>query len=153
MVESWDIPGGGCRGMDPKDGSGPCRAQHVGQSQDCWNLPGAQGTTPDPVVFSWRSQFLAFPVRVCPVRVPRSPPRSVCCHSRLFMLPRDSDGIKSFQDTRTAFPLFLLHPGAPWEGESQGKFWSREGEAAKDGSWNPAWIHIPAFPAHPNIPS
>lgn len=28
------------------------------------------------------------------------------------MLPRDSDGIKSFQNTRTAFLPFLLHPGA-----------------------------------------
>ncbi|XP_015494843.1 uncharacterized protein LOC107209517 [Parus major] len=48
----------------------------------------------------------------------RFPLPSPCCHSRLFMLPRDSDGIKPLQDTRAVFPLFLLHPGG-----SQRKSW------------------------------
>lgn len=68
------------------------------------------------------------------------------------MLPRDSDGIKSFQDTRTAFPPFLLHPGDLWEGlgRSQGKF--RDPDGTGSCRWNPARILIPAVPAHPNIP-
>lgn len=132
-----DIPGGSAPGMDPKGGS-------QGMDPVGW-IPrdGSQGMHPElaglgtldnpriagfarstgndqfaleiPIPAQSKLKFPVFPERVRPVRVPRSPLRSVCCHSRLFMLPRDSDGIKSFQDTRTVFPLFLLHPRALWE--------------------------------------
>lgn len=161
LPQGW-IPRDGSRGTDPKGRPRSARwARHVGQSRDLMGFARSTGNDTGSRWFfleipiptqSELLQFPALPARLRPVRVPRSRCsrrsllRSMCCHSRLFMLPRDSDGIKSFQDTSSAFPLFLLRPGAPWdllpprgEGGSQGEFWDEllwKRELPVAGSWN-----------------
>lgn len=126
-----------------------------------WSLPGSAGWTipgfsqstgndtkpcwffPDIPIPTESRLLKLFPARLCPIRVLRSPLPSVCCHSRLFMLPRDSDGIKSFQDTRTAFLPFLLHPGAG--GIPRKSSWMRSSGAGRG--------QRPKMDPHSSIPS